>query len=166
MREGAVELGTAEGGREGVAFLEWGPVRRRQEPGGGREAEGIWYPAGDGCVVVVFDEEEDAARSKGGVECLQECRFVADKVQGIGHEDAVEVLQVEMASDEVGFARMDVDAVACSLTFDVGMEVDGFDGAAFRQEIRECEAEGAGATAEVGPALGGGSGVLGGARCI
>jgi len=129
-------------------------VRGCEEACGSGEGEWIRNPAGDGRVGVVFDEQKGAAGAEIRVEGGEEGALVADIVERVGHEDAVETLEAGVGGGEVGCVGIDGDAGG-RLFADVGMKVDGFDGAAGRQEISEGEREGPGPAAEIGPVLGG-----------
>ena len=67
---------------------------------------------------------------EGGGQTLEQRGFVLYIVQGVGHEDAVEVGKAESGGGEVGGAGLDGDAVWCCLSGDARPEVDGLDVAA------------------------------------
>src|ERR1700744_6273494 len=134
-------------GRGVGEFFDVGPVGGFQQGFEGGIACGPGHPGGDGAVGVVFDDDEGTA-----VEFFEEGQFVLYIMKRVGHKEAVEV-GGEGDGDEVAADGDEGDAVD-AFAVEGGPEVDAIDGAAFGKEAGEGFGKEAGATAEVGPALG------------
>lgn len=134
-----------DGGIAGVLkeCLEAGKTHRIRHP------NGIW-PIG-----IVFDDEDGVLGAEvGGAQGAEQGWFIFYIMEGVGHENAVEIEGREILFDEVGFFWLDGDLIGSQLGPDGGFAVDGVDGAAGGQEAGEGDGEKAGATTEVGPAGG------------
>ncbi len=170
FREGGVHVAAAKGGGAFAEFLGVRPAGSFQEGLQVGEGDGVRYPGGDGLVGVVFDDEEGAgfagvgrsglrgvragARPETPFYFLQESGFILYIVQGVGHEDAVEVIDGEGGSYKVAGQGNEGDDIGCCPGFQGGVKIDGVDGAAGRQEVGEGLGKEARSTAEVGPAGG------------